>query len=116
MAFQGFIANIALLVLILTLVIIGVIMYRSKNKFVAEDIVIGECPDYWVTKEENGINYCVNKKNLGKDTCLRKMKFSVAPWTSTDGTCRKSNWAKSCDLTWDGITNNPNACNKDVKK
>lgn len=110
MAFQGFIANIALLILIIALVVIGVILYRARNKFVGDDIVIGECPDYWRMKEEKGNNYCINSKNLGKSTCSRKMNFGVAPWSGTDGPCKKYNWAKNCDLTWDGITNNPNAC------
>ena len=110
MEFQSFIANIALLVLILTLVIIGIIMYRSKNKFVGSDVVIGECPDYWTMTQEGNINYCNNVKNLGKTSCARKMNFNNRPWNLKDGTCRKYNWAKNCDLTWDGITNNPQAC------
>lgn len=111
MAFQGFVANIALLILIIALVVIGVLLYRAKDKFLSEDIVIGECPDYWTMEEDaQGKNYCVNVKNLGKSTCQSKMDFGVAPWTGTDGSCKKYNWAKSCDLTWDGITNNPNSC------
>jgi hypothetical protein len=112
MEFQGFIANIALLVLVLTLVIIAVILYRSKNKFVAGNVVIGECPDYWTMNLEGNVNYCNNVKNLGKTTCSRKMNFTIPPWSSNDGVCKKYNWAKQCDLTWDGITNNPNACKK----
>lgn len=111
MAFQGFVANIALLILIITLVVIGVILYRAKDKFLSEDIVIGECPDYWTMEEDSqGKNYCVNVKNLGKDTCSSRMDFEVSPWSSTYGSCKKYNWAKGCDLTWDGITNNPNVC------
>jgi len=26
------------------------------------------------------------------------------------GLCAKQKWAKQCDITWDGITNVPNAC------
>jgi len=116
MAFQGFIANIALLILIIALVIIGVVMYRGRNKFVGDDIIIGECPDYWVTKKyNNGTNYCLNVKNLGRNTCQKKMNFGVAPWSGSDGSCKKYNWAKYCDLTWDGITNNPSVCNKSVQ-
>lgn len=112
MEFQTFVANIALLVLILTLVIIGVLMYRGKNKFVGSDVVIGECPDYWTMTQEENTNYCNNVKNLGNRTCSSKMNFTTSPWTLSDGVCRKYNWAKTCDLTWDGITNNPYACDK----
>jgi len=113
MAFQGFVANIALLILIIALVVIGIVMYRGRNKFVADDIVIGECPDYWsMSKDRKGNNYCMNRKNLGNRKCSNKMNFTVSPWSRRDGACKKYNWAKYCDLTWDGITNNPNVCNK----
>lgn len=113
MAFQGFVANIALLILIIALVVISVVMYRGRNKFVADDIVIGGCPDYWtMRKDRRGRNYCFNKKNLGKASCSKRMNFTIPPWSRSDGDCKKYNWAKSCDLTWDGITNNPNICNK----
>lgn len=113
MAFQGFVANIALLILIIALVVIGVVMYRGKNTFVADDIIIGECPDYWtMIKDDKGNNYCENAKNLGNGKCLNRMNFTIPPWSRSDGDCKKHNWAKYCDLTWDGITNNPNVCNK----
>ena len=38
------------------------------------------------------------------------MNFNTGLWTGDDGICNKQKWANSCDLTWDGITNNPNAC------
>lgn len=112
MNFQRFIANIALLILALALVVIGITIYRSKNKFVGDDVIIGECPDYWVMKNINNKNICVNTKNLGNKKCSSKMNFMSRPWSSVDGNCKKYNWAKKCDLTWDGITNNPNSCKK----
>ena len=38
------------------------------------------------------------------------MNFTTSPWTGDDGLCNKSKWAKACNLTWDGVTNNKNAC------
>ena len=38
------------------------------------------------------------------------MNFTTDVWTGDDGLCYKSKWAKACDLTWDGVTNNTNAC------
>ena len=38
------------------------------------------------------------------------MNFNTGPWASSDGLCNKSKWAKACNLTWDGVTNNKNAC------
>ena len=112
MEFQRFIANIALLILALALVVIGITMYRSKNKFVGDDVIIGECPDYWVMQNINNQNVCVNTKNLGNKKCSTNMNFMMPHWSSIDGNCKKYNWAKECDLTWDGITNNPYSCKK----
>jgi len=103
-----FVANIAVLILVLSLVVIGFIMYKNKTKLVTDNIVIGQCPDYWNMVKENDKNYCVNVKNLGKASCNKKMDFFSGRWMSSDGECNKSKWAKWCDLSWDGITNNPN--------
>ena len=32
------------------------------------------------------------------------MDFNTPYFRGSDGTCNKYKWAKSCDLTWDGIT------------
>ena len=123
MNFVNFVANIALLILFISLSSIGYVMYKSRNKFVGENVVIGECPDYWNMVKQGNTNVCVNVKNLGNSSCSRtpdslitdglfKKNFFVQPYTNTDSMCQKSKWANSCDLTWDGITNNPNACKK----
>ena len=38
------------------------------------------------------------------------MNFNSGLWSGDDGLCNKNKWANACDLTWDGVTNNPNAC------
>ena len=38
------------------------------------------------------------------------MNFTTDEFIGTDGLKNKCNWAKSCDLTWDGITNNSDVC------
>ena len=38
------------------------------------------------------------------------MDFSVYPYSGADGLCNKKKWAKTCELTWDGITNNKSIC------
>ena len=40
------------------------------------------------------------------------MNFNNPPWSGSNGLCVKSKWARTCDLTWDGVTNNADACNK----
>ena len=91
-----------------------------------------KCPDYWdyddKTNSENPA--CINSKNIG--TCdnvkytvndpltgqarevngylINNMYYTVdneqvAFDNEKKGMCAKQNWAKSCSLTWDGITN-----------
>ena len=43
------------------------------------------------------------------------MDFNEVPYNTTNGLCAKYKWAKDCDLTWDGITNNKSICNKNNK-
>ena len=106
MEFQKKVVLIAAIFLIITLIIFGIVLYNRK--YVTEyPPAIAECPDYWVNIDGT----CVNQKNLGKDTCEKEMNFTQEAWTGDDSMCLKQKWAKGCDLTWDGITNNNNACN-----
>ena len=39
------------------------------------------------------------------------MNFTKNSWNGKDGICKKSKWARKCNLSWDGITNNNNNYN-----
>jgi len=104
--FRKTILGIATILLILALIMVGVSIANSKynQKFPP---IIAECPDYWTRSGK----YCVNNKKLGGTNCHRNMDFtSSSQWTGTNGLCEKKKWAKLCNLTWDGVTNNMNAC------
>ena len=88
-----------------------------------------KCPDYWEydDKTQSDNPSCINAKNIGScDTTydvmgpdgnrvvngyiINNMYYivdneNVAFTNSEKGMCAKQNWAKSCNLTWDGITN-----------
>ncbi len=109
MNFQKIVLMIAIILLILALIVFGSMLYTDKKVYPP---VQAQCPDYWIDMS-GGIGtggYCINTKNLGKGSCSSKMNFNTGLWTGDDGICNKQKWANSCDLTWDGITNNPNAC------
>ena len=111
MSFQKTVLTIGSILLVLILLFTGYILYR--NKYTGEfPPVISECPDYWVSQIESGQNICSNVKNLGKASCSKKMNFNRPPWNGSDSVCYKSKWARSCDLTWDGITNSNVDCKK----
>lgn len=109
MNFQKIILTISIVLLIVALIVFGSMLYSDKKVFPPTQ---AQCPDYWMDMS-GGIGtggYCINTKNLGKGGCSNKMNFNTGLWTGDDGICNKQKWANACDLTWDGITNNPNAC------
>ena len=65
-------------------------------------------------KDEKGEeNICRNIKNLVRDECSKEIKMDTFLYNSkliADDNCAKAQWARSCDLTWDGITNKENIC------
>jgi hypothetical protein len=114
MNFQSIVLIIAGIALVTSLIIIGISLKDSKKNVVYPP-VIGECPDYWEDQSseediKNGKNKCVNIHHLGKPSCSKNMDFSVYPYSGADGVCNKKSWAKTCGLTWDGITNNKSIC------
>ena len=71
----------------------------------------GCCPDNVTSKTDDvgtncALSKCYNVQKLGtqSDSCYSVMDFSK--YTK----CEKQKWAKQCNLTWDGITNMPDAC------
>ena len=112
MNFQKIVLTIAIVLLIVALIVFSSMLYADKKVFPPTQ---AQCPDYWIDMS-GGIGtggYCINTKNLGKGGCSNKMNFNTGLWTGDDGICNKQKWANACDLTWDGITNNPNACGDD---
>ena len=109
MAFQKIVVVVAGLLLVVSLIIMAVIIARSRSQF-AYPPVQSDCPDYWEMHSINGANTCVNTKSLGNSSCPSKMDFSVSPWSNSNSLCKKQLWARNCDLTWDGVTNSATVC------
>lgn len=118
MNFQQIVLLLAIIILIIMLVVIGVTL-SANSKIVNWPPIIGKCPDYWVDLSGNG-SECVNSHNLG--TCNlpsssttgnnNAMNFNQSPFNQPDALCTKYNWAKKCNVTWDGITSGiTNPCN-----
>ena len=112
MNFQKIVLYMAIILLIVALIVFGSMLYTDAKVYPPTQ---AQCPDYWIDMS-GGIGtggYCINTKNLGKGGCSNRMNFNTGVWTGDDGLCNKQKWAKGCDLTWDGVTNNPNACGDD---
>ena len=107
--FQNIVMIVAIIMLIICLIFVGTALYNQKFT-TAFPPVVADCPDYWLDKSDGDSSNCENVKNLGSDSCSKTMNFSTSSWTGENGSCNKSRWARACDLTWDGVTNNNSVC------
>jgi len=101
MTFQKTVLMIAVVLFILIMTVVGVLMSKStaETAFPPE---IGTCPDYWeLIDDDEGKKVCNNKKDLG--ICNQNdIDFNADGYKSRKQKC---NWAKGCNVEWDGITN-----------
>jgi hypothetical protein len=107
MSFQRVVVTIAIVILILSLIVLGIVIFNARNKdqYPPE---MGNCPDYFVMKQKNsnsdagGVNteMCYNKHNLGN-------KSQGCEWFDPKDATNKERgaFAKQCGVTWDGVTN-----------
>lgn len=107
MTFQSMVVKVAGITLVVLFIVL-IISFFQMNKNQKYPPVVGGCPDYWELKEVNNKPVCVNKHNLG--ICGKKASFTTPEFIGQDALCKKAQWAKSCNLTWDGITTDPNVC------
>jgi regulatory protein YycI of two-component signal transduction system YycFG len=118
--FQKTVATIAIIIFIILMIFIASVLYNNKYG-VEFPPTVSECPDYWIDTQNISSNdigdkdsqtkqTCFNIKNLGNSACQKTMDFTGDFWKGSTGECNKYKWAKGCDLTWDGISNNPNVC------
>ena len=117
--FQSIILKVAIVIFIICMIFIGTVLYQNKYTALYPPIA-STCPDYWLNKplddtdntspgsklDPTGKQLCYNVKNLGNTSCEKTMDFTTDYWQGSQGDCRKVQWAKKCDLTWDGVTNN----------
>jgi hypothetical protein len=105
--FQKIVLYTAIIILIIVLIIVGIAFsYAKKSNWPP---LVSQCPDFWVTDGSGNNSQCINIKNLGicppqSGNKFLKMNFNEAPFTGNNSTCSKFNWARRCNVTWDGIT------------
>jgi hypothetical protein len=108
---------VASVLLIFGLVIIGFFI-TSTQKNSTYPPVIGDCPDYWdVGYDTNKKKICTNRRSINSglaspEDCRAYPVdlFSASGTSDNDIICEKNKWAKRCNIHWDGITNNSQAC------
>ena len=102
-----------IILLIVTLAIVSTILsnMNKKQKFPSN---ISTCPDYYSLNEQ-GIclqNDAIfnNSSNECRMFSPEKAKYNVKGTGSESGMCKKKQWANTCGVSWDGITNDMNIC------
>jgi hypothetical protein len=106
---------VASVLLILGLIIIGFFITKSIENS-SYPPIISDCPDYWdVAYNADNKKICTpNSINDGKTSCRNYplANFTAFGSTEADILCAKKKWAKDCNIHWDGVTNNSQACLK----
>jgi len=135
-SFQKNVLMISTLILVILLVTVGILMLNSKKQefpphispcpdywvnsnFFQDNSNGGRGEDAYNKVTGSGIkslinsipddeknSYCINMHNIGDTNCPKGINFSTDEYKGTNGDCKKRDWAKKCNLTWDGITNN----------
>jgi len=99
MTFQKTVLIIALVLLILSLVIVGVLIKSAATtaKFPPE---VSTCPDYFKVQNQNGTIHCTNPLSLG--SCSTGLTPQIG--NDMDSRVKNCNLARGCEVTWDGLT------------
>jgi hypothetical protein len=103
--FNRIVFNSAVIILIISLIVIAFMINNSiRGANVQYPPVVGSCPDYWDAQTESSNNiYCINTLDIGN---VGSTSMCGAFYTDTYPTnCDKLTVAKSCGMSWDGITN-----------
>lgn len=105
-SFQKTSVIVALVILIVALIIVAIMLIASSSDQKWPPYS-GTCPDYWNLEKDpsgNGNEKCVNQFKLGlgksQPNCMH-----YTPQSGSGGGCSKFNYATTCQVTWDGITN-----------
>lgn len=99
-SFQQNVLLVAIVIFVVLMIVIAVMM-NSAQKNQAFPPQVGACPDYWQVLDDGT---CQNVQGLG-DNCKSPMDFSGEEYKGYDGAKKKCDFAKSCNIEWDGITN-----------
>lgn len=108
---------ISLIIAVILLIVFLVLTYNSLNTTIDDKKWppnVYNCPDYWTQDLTQDDIVCNNDKNLGLDTCPTNVNMDTYIYNSeilAKSDCAKAQWARSCNLTWDGITNKDDICN-----
>jgi hypothetical protein len=117
--FQTKVVGVACVILIIMLSIIGYLLANSRLSDKTWPPTIAVCPDYWEDATGTG-KHCTNPHNLGRCDVSKQGSDGVnlTYYAKPAMRCEAGKlFRDTCNLSWDGITNDDNACaSADSKK
>jgi hypothetical protein len=126
--FNLLVLNIAGIVLIGALIVVGIMIYYASRDQQFPPIQ-SDCPTFYQLDEtgkncvfnsdnnpyyNDDISYPSRTQQINESSCysVSLTEFEQQGTTDKDIICAKNKWANGCNVYWDGITNNPDACVK----
>ena len=114
--FNKIILTISIITLIISLIFMFINLSNSfKNKNYQP--IISDCPDYWDIKYDKYNNIiCQNNSKVNKGNNITNCNnynialFNERGTSFNDIKCAKYNWAKKCNISWSGVTNDKYSC------
>lgn len=108
-AFQKTVVIVALVVLVIALIFVAIMLVVQANSDNFPPYS-SSCPDYWnmeQSDDDDGSDMCINSKSLGKvnHSGCKQLDPNNSLFSGSSGDCNKYRYAKTCAVTWDGITN-----------
>ena len=106
MSFQSIVLKVAFVIYFIFIISIVLLMF-STQKSINYPPDIGICPDYWGVNKDGSCQYKSNGSfSLGTSASQCKYKdFTTPEYFGPLGNKKKCEWAKACQVEWDGITN-----------
>jgi hypothetical protein len=100
----------ACITMIVLLALIGYLLSKSNKSNKDWPPSIAVCPDYWEDVTGTG-KQCVNVHKLGRCGGDIEKGYDLTYWGDKKNRCDASKvFRDQCKLSWDGITNDDNAC------
>ena len=122
--FNMLVLNVAVIVFIITLVVVGIILYFSIRNASFPPFTT-QCPTYYYLDASNICQFDSNRyvnsgagffpsmavKPTGDGcTSVHSNLFYGNGFSDEEVLCAKNRWATNCGVFWDGVTNNSRAC------
>lgn len=130
--FNNLVLNIAGIVLIGMLIVVGIMLYYASRDQTFPPIETA-CPTFYQLDtsgnncifhstdtthnpyDNSGVEYPYSTQLINQNSqcyTVPLTQFNAQGNTPKDVICAKNKWATSCGVYWDGISNNPHACIK----